>query len=159
MIVDAHERPLVFLKMISDRQGFVLEHAPVLEKEAEGITMKCHHLSKDASGSWVFTYLFSYTIPACLVFPRSKDRLCEGFLPFVPWYESKAIYFVDWKGPGLGVYSYDLGNGEIKVEVAPTGGSLYCAPLPVKTSKGNYLIYGGTILKEPGSESVYFKVR
>ncbi|MFI5332821.1 MAG: hypothetical protein ACHQVS_01840, partial [Candidatus Babeliales bacterium] len=158
-VIAAQEHPLVFLKMISDSEGFVLEHAQVLEKEADIIIMRCNRLHKDESNTWSLTYLFSYTIPAALVLPRSTDRMCEGFLPFVPWYESGSIYFVDCRGgDGSEIYRYDIAirNAELLIKnnearrslitlqsnsIERRRGTLYCAPMII----GKNLIYGGKL--------------
>lgn len=137
-LLPPQERPLVFLKMISDKEGFVLEHAQVIEKDVNTITLKCHHLYKDTPHSWSLSYLFSYTIPSYLVFPQSSDRLYEGFLPFIPWYDSTAVYFVDYKGSDAGIYGYSLKTHEVSQVVKPVHNSLYCAPILI----GKNLIYG-----------------
>lgn len=138
-------RPIVFLTMVSAREGFVIEHATVIDKHDPVVIFLYHRLLCDEAGMWSHRYLFSFSVPSELLLPTS-NRLYESLLPLLPRPIHNYIYYVDLV-PGndgsacLFPCRYSLHT--FMKEVIPHSGIHHSfAPFFVDS----LLLYGGTLI-------------
>ncbi len=144
-ILEFGKRPISFLQMISQTEGFYIEHPPVVDKHDERIIFLCHRIYKEQN-SWKNEYLFSFSIPAHLLM-RPTDCLYESMLPLLPrWYGGSFYYLHAQEGEDLAVYKFDGATGH-KIQCTPPGN--YMAPLV----SGNRVYYGGELKTDTASST------
>jgi hypothetical protein len=110
IIIDFKNKPIIFLHMISDTQGFVIEHAREIHINDASSTFLYHHLSEQ-DGIWQSTLLFSFDIPTNLFVSNTNQSLYESLLPLIPRVIGKKIYFIDSahnSDNNLESYTYDI---------------------------------------------------
>lgn len=95
IIVELSNKPLCFLKMICDQEGFCLQ-APQLKKNHDKVyNFSCHHLIQKADNTWQLDELFNFGIPVKYV--HGPDRLYESIERFLPNYTVQGfVYYVDF---------------------------------------------------------------
>ncbi|HLX54399.1 MAG TPA: hypothetical protein VKR58_10680, partial [Aquella sp.] len=91
-IVDFYSTPIIFLTMISDKHGFVLEHAQNIDSDNSIIPFSYHEIIKQGD-TWSKNILFSFSIPTDLLVGDTK--LYESLLPLLPRIVDNKIYFID----------------------------------------------------------------
>lgn len=109
LIIDFFDIPIAFLTMISDKEGFVLEHAKMIDSEQSTTLFSYHHIRKQGD-AWCKNCLFSFNIPTNLLLD-GEERLYESLLPLLPRMIDNKIYFVDCAKNNnftLEPYFYDL---------------------------------------------------
>lgn len=95
IILPLTDRPLCFLKMVSNQEGFYLQ-APEFKSnhQNELYEFSCHHLVENAH-EWTSQELCKFTIP--LKYIHGIDRLYELIEPFLPNYTVQDfIYYVSF---------------------------------------------------------------
>jgi hypothetical protein len=149
LIADFDTNPIVFLTMISDKEGFVLEHPQNLDSNSSIVLFMYHHIIKQGN-SWHKNKIFSFEIPACLLL-EGKGRLYESLLPLLPRIVKNKVYFVDCVGSNdlfLEPYMYNLSTNIIQKITVPSKKGHYFVPILC----GTQFYCGGSFLagqKEP----------
>lgn len=141
-IVLFHDKPIIFLNMVSETEGFVIEH----EKSIDSLSLTAHfiyhHIIKQ-KGTWIHRPLFSFKIPTNLFLYNNDQRLFESILPLLPKIIHGKIYFVDCthnKDKNLESYYYDLSKMKsFKTAINKQKGHIF-----VPTQAGSKLCFGGT---------------
>jgi len=141
LIADFGNTPIVFLTMISNTQGFVLEHAQNIDS-SNLTTLFTYHEIKNQGGTWNKNVLFSFSIPTDLL-REGSDRLYESLLPLLPRIVDNKIYFVSCSNDNsfLEPYFYSLSSKTIHKINLPTKNGHYFVPMQC----GNKLYCGGTL--------------
>lgn len=95
VMVQLSNKPLCFLKMISDQEGFYLQ-APQFKKNLNEVyTFSCHHVEQRSDSTWQSDELFSFNIP--VKYLHGPERLYESIEPFLPNYTVQDfVYYVDF---------------------------------------------------------------
>lgn len=109
LVINFKENPIIFLKMVSETKGFVLEHEKNKMHDASVLFFSYYQLIKH--GIWQKKLLFTFKIPTCLVLEDCQERLFESILPLLPRIINNKIYFVDCSyshNNMLKLYFYDL---------------------------------------------------
>ena len=149
MILNFDNTPIVFLTMISKKEGFVVEHPQFIESKNEMITFAYHKISKyipgDSRKNWCKERLFTFCIPSQLLITDSSDRLYESLLPLLPKKIGNIIFFVDSSHStcnSLDLFSYNLSTKKINQKTYMNSSEEHCfVPLAV----GNKLFIGGSL--------------
>jgi len=146
-MLDFEERPIAFLSMISEQEGFVIEHSIHIDKQDKTMLFLFHHIKKGKS-DWECTYLFSFEIPLHLLLPESSSRLYESILPLLPKHYGNYIYYVDCSKSEqhmLNIFHYNLISGQ---HTQKTFGAEVHQNFFVPMAIGDKLFYGGTLLDD-----------
>jgi len=153
ILMDFEHNPIIFLYMISETEGFVVEHQKDIDSEScesNKAVFHYHHMRKK-DNNWHHNLLFSFEIPTRLFLYNNDQRLFESILPLLPRVINDKIYFVDCLDDCsnmLQPYYYDLAtNQKNKVLVEKQKGHFF---VPIQC--GTQLCFGGTL----GSESPLF---
>jgi hypothetical protein len=93
ILIDFQDKPIIFLHMITQKEGFVLEHAPNIDDSATTIQFFYHQIINE-KGGWKSESLFTFFIPTNLV-GAGNERIYESLLPLLPRPEKERIYFAD----------------------------------------------------------------
>jgi hypothetical protein len=110
IILSFKERPITFLYMTSEYEGFFLEHPSKIDSKSKTIPFSYYQIKKQG-GKWFYTKLFSFSIPTeLLLFKEGDNYLCESLLPLLPRHINDGIYFVDCVSPHnmLSIFYYSL---------------------------------------------------
>ncbi len=155
VILDYQFQPIVFLHMVSCREGYVLAHPRALSKKDKRIRFSCHQLTKKEK-DWCSKELFSFSIPTQLLFTGNYARLYEALLPLIPLYDVNYIYYVDCKnGINLNTYKFDRASKKSK-RLTNSQGEEQFFGLALLSNK---LIYGGRLCDNlPGQLSGELKM-
>lgn len=95
LILDKEKTGCAFLYMISEKEGFFIEHPATITKEDTNITFLYHHIYYD-SILWRNEVLFNFTIPVFYFMHNNENCLYESILPFLPRYiPNYGFLFVD----------------------------------------------------------------
>ncbi len=132
--------PIAFLHMISQNEGFVLEHPGQVNSRAKSMRMSYHHLRKVGQG-WQSSYLFSFEVPLHLLSPKSNVRLYESMLPLLPRHIGRYLYYNDSSQGHLDVYRYSLANKAVERLTAAKLGQHFFAPCALSDA----VYFGGSI--------------
>lgn len=109
-IIDFKEKPIAFLRMISENEGFVVEYPQSVSKNEDSILFNYHHFKYN--NGWTVSLLFTFNIPTEFLI-KNEMRLYESILPLLPCVSKQAVYYVDSSESGfLSLYWYDLINGK-----------------------------------------------
>jgi hypothetical protein len=135
LMYDFDQKPIIFLHMISSREGFVLEHEKAIDSDEKIAHFFYHHLLKEGD-KWNDTILFSFAIPTKLFLYPNDDRLFESILPLLPKIRNNMIYFVDYSisTENLEEYVCDLENNKISAlskKNGPQKGHNFSLPTPL----------------------------
>jgi len=106
-IIDFTQRPIVFLRMVNEEEGFVIEHDRAMSQRDRTVEFKYHHLKK-REGGWQTEQIFQFSIPSRFLFLGKSDRFYEALLPLLPRQIGNRILYVDAVDRELGLYQYDL---------------------------------------------------
>ena len=107
LIADFDNTPIIFLTMLSDTEGFVVEHAQSIDSDSLTTHFSYHQIIKEGD-VWCKNLLFSFTIP-CNLLLNDKQRLYESILPLLPRVTNNKVYFVNCdKNTNLEPYFFDL---------------------------------------------------
>ena len=140
-IADFADKPIIFLTMISKKEGFVIEHQKTVESNDPQAMFWCYYFFNNKN-KWVISRAFSFAVPTKLFFPDSKDRLFESIIPLMPKFIDNKIYFADASGNEnnfLEPYWYDIKNKEIRKNIGLNNDQHYFVPMLFN----NQLWYGG----------------
>lgn len=139
IIADFQDKPIIFLHMISLKEGFVVEHEKTISSAKKAASFSYYHLTKKGD-SWVKNILFTFTIPTYLFLYDNEQRLFESILPLLPRVINNKIYFSNYINNYLEPYCYDLTTTKIdKVYLSNKKGHVF---VPIQC--GTQLCYGGT---------------
>lgn len=145
IIADFQNKPIMFLTMVDDTQGFVMEHAQHINSENPTTSFTYHQIIKEG-GTWNQKPLFSFAIPTTLLLD-DQEQLYESILPLLPRTINNKIYFVDCAKNNnhiLELYSYDLAKSTVKkINLAKQKGHCF---VPVLC--GNAFYCGGFVLRK-----------
>jgi hypothetical protein len=137
MVVDFDTIPIIFLTMISDKQGFVLEHTKKIDNDDQ-ITPFSYYQIKKQGDVWYKNLLFSFFLPTDLLI--SADRqLYESILPLLPRLIDNKIYFVTCND-NLELYSFSLVTQLVEKISLPAKKGHYFVPIQC----GDKFYCGGT---------------
>jgi hypothetical protein len=108
-LADFKHKPIAFLNMISETEGFFLHHQENICKHDEIVSFDYFSL-RFINNTWENKKLFSFTIPAYLILEVPDSCLYESILPLLPKYHDNKIYYVDFdiKSQNLNVFSCNL---------------------------------------------------
>ncbi len=141
IIVDFGFCPVVFLSMISDKEGFVIEHPPRVNKRDNSITMSYHRIY-ETGGQWQKDKLFNFTIPTSFLFQGKRKRLYEALLPLLPRHYGSIIFYCDsQEGNNINIFAFSCRNA-VSRQITFTMHNHHFAPLLID---GNTLFYGGLL--------------
>lgn len=149
LIADFQDKPIVFLTMLSDKEGFVLEHAKSIDSDNSTTLFLYHQIIKKGD-AWHKNMLFSFNIPTNLLL-LGEERLYESLLPLLPRVVENKVYFVDCaknNNRNLEPYFYDVLTKLTKKITVPAKKGHYFVPIRC----GQKFYCGGTKLndkKEP----------
>ena len=148
IIFDFDGIPIIFLTMISSKEGFVIEHPQTIDTNDQAILFTYYHIIKQ-DNTWHKNYLFHFHIPTNLLL-KSEQQLYESLLPLLPRLIKDKIYFVDCSYNNdffLEPYFYDLLTKTMKKIILPKKQGHYFVPLLC----GERFYCGGTTFsqKEP----------
>lgn len=143
VIIDFQDKPIIFLNMISEKEGFVIEHAKTIESESKTGLFLYYQLIK-MGDTWEKERLFTFEVPTALFLYDNEQRLFESILPLLPRIIDNKIYFTDCShnDGNLEPYYYDLSKNQThKLFIAnqPEQGHLFVPMLC-----GTKLCCGGT---------------
>jgi hypothetical protein len=117
IVADFNSTPIIFLTMISDEHGFVLEHAQNIDSDNPITSFSYHEITKQGD-TWNKNTVFSFSIPTNLLV--GETRLYESLLPLLPRIVDGKIYFVDCVKDNdtynLEPYFYDLSSEALAKE-------------------------------------------
>lgn len=108
------DNKILFLNMLSHKEGFVVEYVKSINHESKNIYFYYTYLIK-INDVWTSQRLFSFYIPLCLLSPRHENFLYESLTPLIPRVIGTKIYFVsaDKASDDLKSYTFDLITKEI----------------------------------------------
>lgn len=139
------QRPIVFLQMLTEQEGFVIQHPQSVSKTDEQVGFRFYHIKKTAL-DWREELLFTFSVPSDLLFTGRASRLYESVLPILPRYYQGKVLFVNCQNSlYLSLFSYDMTTKKIET-ILDKGQQHYFTP--IIDDKG-LLLCGGT-LKEGG---------
>lgn len=132
-IFDFGSHAVAFFTMVSDTQGFVIEHPQSIKEKKKAVVFSYHHIFKEDE-QWKTKELFSFTIPSALLI--GSERLYESLLPLLPRNIGDRIYFISQTEPGnLGLFTYNLMTDTIQKITGPLNEYFF---VPIQTSFGIY---------------------
>lgn len=141
LIIDFKSTPIAFLTIISETEGFVVEHAQHTDSENPTMVFKYHRIVKEGD-VWAKNVLFSFSVPTNLLLDSEK-KLYESILPLLPRIINNKVYFVDCANNTdyiLEPYFYDL-SAQIFQKISLNQPKGHCF-VPMVCS--NKLYFGGT---------------
>jgi len=121
LILDFGDKPIIFLTMVSDKEGFVLEHAQNIDSDSSVALFTYYQIIKQ-DNIWHKNLLFCFEIPTNLLL-TSEQRLYESLLPLLPRIVKNKVYFVDCSENNdysLEPYFYDLSTKAKQKIILPT---------------------------------------
>jgi hypothetical protein len=130
VIADFCNNPIIFLTMISDKHGFVLEHAQHIDSDNPIASFSYHEIKKQ-DDTWTKNVLFSFSIPTNLLL-KGEECLYESLLPLLPRIIDNKVYFVDCANSyncTLEPYFYDLSVQIIQKISLPAKEGHYFVPM------------------------------
>jgi hypothetical protein len=133
---------IIFLTMISDGHGFVLEHAQNINSDNPTTSFSYHEIKKEGD-TWYKNVLFSFSVPTNLLL-KGEECLYESLLPLLPRIIGNKIYFVNCiKNDiyNLEPYFYDLLTKITKKISPPAKKGHYFVPMQCDDS----FYCGGTL--------------
>lgn len=141
-ILDFYEQPIIFLNMISEKEGFVVGHEKSIDNEMAHAQFHYYHIIKENNDTdWQKKLLFSFIIPTNLFLYDNENRLFESILPLLPQFIEGLIYFVSCsKNKYLEIYCCDMKIKQINKCIAARKGHLF---VPVRCRRGLF-VGGGT---------------
>src|SRR5207244_11060403 len=129
LIIDFYDKPIIFLHMLSEQEGFVLEYEQTIDSTCP-ITHFLYHRIVKQGDDWQKELLFSFYIPINLLL-SGDQRIYESLLPLLPCIVGDRVYFVDCsqnKNNNLEPYYYHL-----------TSKTIQNIPVPLK-NQGHYFV-------------------
>jgi len=150
LVINFYDKPIIFLHMLSQEEGFVLEYEQNIESSATTTQFLYHHIIKQ-SDHWEKELLFSFYIPINLLLP-GEQRIYESLLPLLPQVVENKVYFVNCvqnQNNNLEPYYYDLISKTIKTIIVPKKDGHYFVPMIC----GDTFYCGGTIC--PGQQEPF----
>jgi len=145
-IINFNNNPIMFLHMISEQEGFVINQDQNKSSDQKNIVFHYYHIFK-LSDIWNKKCLFSFEIPSILLLSNSSCRLYESLLPLIPRFIDKKIYFVDSlknDDNKLELFSYNLENAMIE-SICTTKKYKKYINFFVPIKSGQKLIFGGEV--------------
>ena len=153
-LLDFGQNQIVFLYMISKREGFVVEHSRSISKRDTSITFSYHHIKKTRD-NWTSENLFTYSVPSELLFSGNPARLYEALLPLLPYHYKNYIWYVDSVNNDLGIFVYDI-HKKLKKSVLLKENQSFFSPMLIqgKIFCGGMMVQGGKIGMEENTVGV-----
>jgi len=148
-IMAFENHPIVFLKMSSLEQGFVISHEKTVKSNDERISFDYYRIKKEREG-WTKKLLFSFYIPSYLLIKGNDLCLYESLLPLLPRHHGSLIYFVSsWSNSEnkLEPFVFDMKRAKArKIKIQHKGGGqFYHIFVPFILNKVE-LVCGGNVL-------------
>lgn len=154
-IVSFSSQPIIFLRMISEQEGFVIAHPPAISRGSKKIAFDYYVLKKEKD-SWVRTQLFSFNVPSDFLFIGSPARLYESILPLLPRHYGHTIVFLDGNDlNNTSLYAYDMRVGSF-TKLPDTGflfppidyvsGGMLDKQIGIKIESGAVLVNMGSLV-------------
>ena len=144
MIIEYNENPIIFLQMLSQTEGFLIEHPKTINREDTFILFHYQKI-KYENDIWSREKIFSFAIPSSLLLHGSTEQLYESLLPILPRMVEGIIYFVDCshnKKNRLELFSYELSTNKRKLMCASQKQNDHFF---VPFFSGDKLFVGGTV--------------
>lgn len=146
-------KSLVFLNMVSGTEGFFIEHASTIDKDADVMSFSYHRIKKEED-VWKHSFLFSFSIPMTLLVSSHDDRLYESLLPLLPRHYGDEIYYSDClttsDNNDLNIFCYSLLAGVTTQKTFGKKDQHFFASLKV----GEHIVYGGTLADRDGNQPI-----
>jgi len=142
-IADFKSSPIAFLNMISETEGYFLEHSEEIDRQDTFILFSCYHMKK-YDNKWSYKNIFDFSIPACLILDVLDFRLYESILPLIPRYYNGSLYYIDSspiKTENLNLFRYNLKNETIEQKSFGKAGQIFLSPIFTKDK----VFYGGCV--------------
>ena len=142
LIVDFSNNPIICLHMISEIEGFAIEHQKDIDDTSAAVLFRYHHILNE-NNTWQSQVLFTFEVPTYLFLYNNDHRLFESILPLLPRLIDNKIYFVDSsKDAYLKPYYYDCLMNEIHaIDILPENEGHFFVPMQC----GDKLCFGGCI--------------
>ena len=147
-LVDFRSCPIAFLNMISDKEGFFLEHQVEVERYDKTIIFNYFQIKK-GEDEWVCKELFQFSIPAHLILDKSDSRLYESILPLLPKYHDGKLFYLNClhnKELLLDMFCYDLETEIQEQKTFAKSGQLFFSLIFTEDK----IFYGGAVSKLSG---------
>jgi len=150
-IVDFKASPIAFLHMISETEGFFLEHPDEIDRHDEAVMFKCFYIKQrvaEKERKWDCKHIFSFSIPSYLILDLLDFCLYESMLPLLPRYYNGKIYYVDSspvKAKNLTLFAYDLQSETFEQKSFAKAQQLLFSPIFSQKT----IFYGGKIESSP----------
>lgn len=135
LILDCDYKQVIYLKMISSKLGFYLEHMPYINDKQKTITFICYKIEQQInSENWISQKIFKFQVLKKYLF--GEERLYESLAPFFPSAKKTTIYFTDIKQNQSGEYNpspftYDLMSRKLTPLESRLPNGNFFAPLEV----------------------------
>ena len=142
VILDFGNSAIAFLKMISDSEGYFIEHPISVDRNDKTILMTCHRIIKNGE-DWQNYELFNFYLPTYYLYNKNY-RLYESILPFLPKYTNGKLVFcscIDEKNIKVDIYIYDLVKKYIDKKTNAQESQMFFAPIVI----GDKVFYGYSI--------------
>jgi hypothetical protein len=142
-IICSFSKPVAFLFMINEHEGYVLEHPDEIHPKDDLIPFSLLYLNDRGEG-WHSETILEFSIPSSLLILGSDQRLFESMLPILPKYHNDDLYYMDAiqhiDGLSLGIYQYNVKSKERMLISDQT--TINCSPLVLSS---NDILYGGQL--------------
>jgi len=135
--------PIAFLQMISENEGFFLEHPAEVDRHDRTIPFSYYQIKK-VDLQWECKELFQFDIPSYLFLNTSDFRLYESILPMLPKYYNNQLYFIDCPSEQdltLDIFCYDFQTDDVEQKTFGKSGQLSFSPIFVD----NEIFFGGIV--------------
>ncbi len=151
-IAELNDWPCAFLQMVSDREGFVIQHPPAINSAKPVVQCVLWRLRAALDGSWHCTRLFAFGLPTSLLLGDPDTQLYESILPLLPRYAQGQIFYVDTNEEAgalvtrLHSYNVLLGMHTLLATASPN------EPLLAPLQEQQILFYGGRVAADDAGE-------
>ncbi len=107
MLINFAQRPIIFLRMVNEKEGFVIEHDRAMSRRDHAVEFSYHRIEKQGK-DWSSERLFRFSVPSRFLFLSKQDRFYEALLPLLPRQIGGNVLYVDSADRDLGLFRYDL---------------------------------------------------
>lgn len=141
VIFESGLQPIIFLSMISKKEGFYLSHPRAMSRREKRINFDYCYLYYDRE--WHSELLFSFSIPTSLILTGKASRLYEALLPILPRYIEGSIFFSDMgESNNLNIFRFDCASRKTEpVTAIYDNEQQFFVPI----MHGSACIYGGRL--------------
>ncbi|MBN1549543.1 hypothetical protein JW872_02680 [Candidatus Babeliales bacterium] len=138
---------LIFLTMVSEAEGFVIQHPRTIESDTHMIKFSYCHIIKN-NNTWKNEQLFAFTLPAKFIRRGSDDLLYENILPLLPRVFGNDIFYAhcdDSDHCKTNLFSFDMTNHHSERRSLPISHELLDSASFSPLTVDPFVFYGGKI--------------